>query len=95
MLYKVTTAYAGCDDEIFKTVYIKPVIDLASDDYFENFEDGSSDWTFDYEAVNNWKFGTPDRSFIKRSSIRSKCVVYGIQNRYNRNRIIFNYFTVL
>jgi hypothetical protein len=68
VLYKVTTAYAGCDDDISKTVYIKPTIDLASDDYFEDFEDGSSYWTFDYEAVNNWKFGTPDRLFINEAA---------------------------
>ncbi len=68
VLYKVTTAYAGCDDEIFRTVYIKPTIDLSSDDYFEDFEDGSSDWTFDYEAVNNWKFGTPDRLYINEAA---------------------------
>jgi hypothetical protein len=67
VLYKVTTGYAGCNDSIFREVYLRPVITLAADGYFEDFEDGSSHWVPGYESVNNWKFGTPHRPEIDKA----------------------------
>jgi hypothetical protein len=68
VMYKVTTGYAGCNDSIFREVYLRPVVTLAADGYFEDFEGGSSHWVPGYESVNNWKFETPDRPEINKAS---------------------------
>jgi|WetSurMetagenome_2_1015567.scaffolds.fasta_scaffold00006_23 hypothetical protein len=64
VFYTVTTAYTGCDDSESKTVFIRPTVSLDKD-YSENFETGHGDWIQGYESVNNWSFGTPDKSVIK------------------------------
>lgn len=63
--YIVTTNYPGCHDTIFRSVYIRPLFKVTGDSYFESFENGNNGWVKDYEDVNSWTFGTPDRPVIK------------------------------
>ncbi len=66
--YTVKTSYPGCDDKIFKNVYIRPTFKLTEDDYFENFETGKGGWVKDYESVNSWTFGKPGRLVINSAA---------------------------
>jgi hypothetical protein len=67
--YTINTAYAGCNDVITKEVYIRPtVVLLPGDQYFEQFEEGRGGWEPDYELLNTWTFGTPDRDVIKTAA---------------------------
>ena len=66
--YIVKTSYANCADTISRSVYIRPTISLATDNYFENFESGNGDWVKGEETVNNWSFGKPDRSVINSAA---------------------------
>jgi len=62
--YIVRTNYRGCNDTITRTLYIRPTISLAKDDYFENFENGNGNWVKNYDTLNTWAFGKPARSVI-------------------------------
>ncbi len=66
--YIVRTSYRGCNDTITKTLYIRPTISLAKDDYFENFENGNGNWVKNYDTLNTWAFGTPSRSVINSAA---------------------------
>ena len=62
--YIVKTNYANCSDTMTKSVYIRPSVSLATDDYFQNFESGNGGWVKDYAVRNSWSFGKPDRAII-------------------------------
>lgn len=66
--YIVRTNYNGCFDTMRKSIYIRPTISLAKDDYFENFENGNGSWVKNYDTLNTWSFGTPSRSVIKTAA---------------------------
>jgi hypothetical protein len=62
------TKYPGCHDTVSGSIFIRPTITIASDDYLEDFEDGRGGWVKDYEDVNSWSFGTPDRTLINSAA---------------------------
>jgi hypothetical protein len=62
--YIVKTNYKRCEDTISRRLYIRPTISLAAKDYIQDFENGKTGWVKDYETVNNWSFGKPDRDSI-------------------------------
>jgi hypothetical protein len=67
--YTVNTSYRGCNDDTTRNIYVRPTITLVSgDSSFENFENGAGGWVKDYNSVNSWTFGTPDRSVIKSAA---------------------------
>jgi hypothetical protein len=66
--YIVRTNYPGCHDTVAKQIFIRPTISLASDDYFEDFENGNGSWIQGYEVRNIWSFGTPDRVYINSAA---------------------------
>ena len=65
--YIVNTGYPGCNDTIFRKVYIRKTISLATD-YFEDFETGKGGWVKDYVSLNTWAFGTPNRTYINNAA---------------------------
>jgi hypothetical protein len=65
--YIVNTGYAGCNDTIFRKVYIRPTFSLATD-YLEDFETGKGGWVKDYVSLNSWAFGTPNRTYINSAA---------------------------
>lgn len=66
--YVVRTNYPGCYDTVRRQIFIRPTVSITSDGYFENFESGNGGWVKDNMAVNNWSFGTPDRSAINHAA---------------------------
>jgi Secretion system C-terminal sorting domain len=66
--YIVNTKFRGCSDTARKSIYIRPTISLAKDDYFENFENGNGSWVKNYDTLNTWAFGTPDRTVINKAA---------------------------
>jgi hypothetical protein len=66
--YIVKTSYTNCHDTAFKNIFIRPSVSLASDDYFQNFENGKGGWEKDYEIKNSWSFGKPDRPVINTAA---------------------------
>lgn len=65
--YIVYTGYSDCNDTIFRRVFIRPTKSLAID-YFEDFEAGNGGWVKDYESLNTWAFGTPNRTYINSAA---------------------------
>jgi hypothetical protein len=66
--YIVKTNYSNCHDTMTKSIYIRPSVSLATNDYFENFEGGNGGWVKDYEVRNSWSFGKPDRATINTAA---------------------------
>ena len=65
----VNTDFTGCNDVIKRTIYIKPTVkmaDVAGQDTLFDFEKGTTGWVKDYNSVNKWVLGSPDRSRINR-----------------------------
>jgi hypothetical protein len=49
----------GCSDTVQKVLPLKPVIKLAGQNYFENFENGTSEWlTGNAGSINSWTLGS-------------------------------------
>jgi hypothetical protein len=66
--YIVKTSYTNCHDTVYKKIFIRPSVSLATDDYFQNFENGKGGWEKDYEMKNSWVFGKPDRTVINTAA---------------------------
>lgn len=62
--YTINTSYAGCYHDTLKTIYVRPSISLASDDYFQNFETGGAGWIISEDSKAGWYFGKPDTAII-------------------------------
>ena len=70
--YIVRTSYTNCNDSITKLIYIRPTIPITTADYIQNFETGKVGWVKDYESLNNWSFGKPNRAVIKTAASGTK-----------------------
>ncbi|MBN2215171.1 MAG: hypothetical protein JW723_13095, partial [Bacteroidales bacterium] len=63
--FKVETNF-GCTDSIMHDFSLRPVISIADDPYYEDFETGKNGWikTEDsHAASNSWKFGFSEEDF--------------------------------
>ncbi|MBE0677056.1 MAG: T9SS type A sorting domain-containing protein, partial [Bacteroidales bacterium] len=81
--YIVNTNYLNCSDTVRKDIFIRPTIELTSDDYFEDFEAGAGGWIADSGPDNIWALGTPDRPVIDNaaSGITAWYTAYDIANQ--------------
>lgn len=57
--YVVETDYAGCGDEIEKSIWIRPTVILKDSLYFEDFESEAA-WIVDGLPSNTWSLGKPE-----------------------------------
>ena len=66
--YIVKTAYRGCHDTITRNIFIRPSVTLnPAIPYEETFEGGNGGWVKDYNNTNEWTFGAPIRTDIKKA----------------------------
>ena len=66
--FVVSNGYEGCEDSVEINVYIRPTVilkDLTDKTYNEQFTAGNGGWVPDYDTLNTWVFGTPNRTTIK------------------------------
>jgi hypothetical protein len=63
----VNTQYTGCSSTISKSIYIRPNVSLATDNYFQNFEGGAGGWIKSDDATG-WSFAKPDRTVINTAA---------------------------
>ncbi len=64
----------GCMGTVTKTIYLKPTILLATENYNENFENGSGNWIPEERVASYgspWTYGTPGYTSLPSSSSRT------------------------
>lgn len=90
--YIVNTSYPNCSDTVTKSIFIRPTITITADGYLENFEDGDGDWVKDEATINNWSFGTPDRSTINSaaSGVNAWYTAFDVDNQVKESSSVIS-----